>query len=80
MDGPAADLRIDARNQLCPAPLLMVKKAMRETRRGELIEVVLNDQTSRENVVSLCVERRKEILRSWAEGEDFHLLLRNTEE
>ena len=77
MDQEVVGLRIDARDQLCPAPLLMVKRALKGAKVGELIEVVVNDQTSRANILALCVEKRLETIRTWEDGGDFHLLFRN---
>ncbi len=41
---------VDARGQLCPKPLILTKKALLETRTGETMEVLIDNETSRGNV------------------------------
>lgn len=48
---------IDARGQLCPAPLILVKRAMKEADSEEhLFEVVLDNQTAQCNVLTMLQE------------------------
>ena len=70
---------IDARDQLCPAPLLMVKKRVLAAQRGELIEVIVNDQTSKANILSYCLNRGDLLVDSWEDGKDFHLTFRKSD-
>jgi TusA-related sulfurtransferase len=69
-----ADLTVDTRDQPCPAPLLLVKKAWKSATCGLRIEVVTNDRTSRDNVLSFCLGRGDALLASWASGSDLHIL------
>jgi selenium metabolism protein YedF len=43
-------LIIDTRGQLCPAPLIATKRALKETAVGESFTVIINNQTSFKNV------------------------------
>lgn len=70
------DRTVDARDELCPTPLLMAKDALRKAGRGELVQVIVNDRTSKENVLSFCYNNGEEIVRSWDEGPDFHIVIR----
>jgi TusA-related sulfurtransferase len=74
--GLTPDLTVDARDELCPRPLLMAKNALRKAGRGELIEVIVNDRTSKENVLSYCYSSGEEVVKSWDEGPDFHVVIR----
>jgi tRNA 2-thiouridine synthesizing protein A len=69
-------MTVDARDEICPRPLLMAKNALRKAGGGELIEVIVNDRTSKENVVSYCYGSGDEVVRSWDEGTDFHFFIR----
>jgi TusA-related sulfurtransferase len=58
-------MTVDARDQVCPRPLLMAKTAIRKAGTGDLIEVIVNDHTSEENVLSYCYSSGEEVIRSW---------------
>lgn len=48
---------IDARGQLCPAPLILVKRALKEADSEEhLFEVILDNQTAQCNVLTMLQE------------------------
>jgi TusA-related sulfurtransferase len=76
LTGPTPDVTVDARDELCPRPLLMAKSALRKAADGELIEVIVNDRTSKENVLAYCYADGDEVVRSRDEGADFHVFIR----
>jgi tRNA 2-thiouridine synthesizing protein A len=76
LTGPTPDVTVDARDELCPRPLLMAKSALRKAAAGDLIEVIVNDRTSKENVLSYCYTSNEEVVRSWDEGPVFHVFIR----
>lgn len=43
---------VDARGQSCPGPLVTLHKALRETRRGDLLELLATDPGARSDVPS----------------------------
>lgn len=43
-------MNIDCRGKLCPAPLIMTKKAIKEASTGELIEVVVDNDIACDNL------------------------------
>jgi len=45
-----AERTVDARGQLCPKPLMMTKKALTQAAAGETLRVLIDNQTSMENV------------------------------
>jgi tRNA 2-thiouridine synthesizing protein A len=46
--------KIDARGLSCPEPVILVKKAIPEMRKGTSLEVVVDTVTARENVSRLA--------------------------
>jgi len=71
---------VDCRDQTCPKPVFMVKGALAEAEMGETLEVVVNDETAKQNVLRYCWNHGQEISRSYAEGADFHVLIRRSAE
>jgi len=76
----AAQLVVDARNEPCPKPILMTKRAIEGAQMGEVIEIVVNDHTSKDNVLRYCWNHGQEIVNSREEGEDFHLVVKKSPE
>ena len=46
-----SELKIDARGMLCPKPLIMTKKALEKAAPGDKLEIMLDNATSRDNVM-----------------------------
>ncbi|MGA1975050.1 MAG: sulfurtransferase TusA family protein [Conexivisphaerales archaeon] len=80
MDELVAQSVVDARNEPCPRPILMTKRAIEKAQLGEVVEIVVNDHTSKENVLKYCWNHGQEIISSREEGADFHLVLRKSPE
>ncbi len=76
--GMTPSTEVDARNQLCPGPLLTFKKRMKALSSGGTIAIVVNDQTSRANILSYCLGKGDEIIGSWQDGDDFHMIFRKS--
>ena len=49
---------IDTRGQECPAPIIAVKKALREAKEGESFQVFTDNQTSLENLSRFLTDNR----------------------
>lgn len=45
---------VDARGQLCPKPLILTKKALAEIKPGETVVVLIDNETSRQNIERFC--------------------------
>ena len=45
---------VDARNEPCPKPILMTKRAIEKAQMGTILEIVVNDHTSKDNVLRYC--------------------------
>lgn len=64
---------IDARGYSCPMPVVMVQKAVKESKGGAL-EVLVDNQCSVENVTRFA-ENQGYTVQVSPEGEDFRLKL-----
>jgi tRNA 2-thiouridine synthesizing protein A len=71
---------VDARGQPCPKPILMTKRAVEKAQMGEVLEIVVDDHTSKDNVLRYCWNHGQEIINSRDEGRDFHLIVRKSPE
>jgi TusA-related sulfurtransferase len=71
---------VDARNQPCPKPILTTKRSLENAQLGDILEIIVNDHTSKENVLRYCWNHGQEILSSRDEGTDFHLVVRKSPE
>jgi selenium metabolism protein YedF len=47
---------IDARGQACPMPLILTKKALADTPPGSLVQVLIDNDVSRQNVERFCID------------------------
>ena len=59
---------VDCRDELCPKPILMVKKALSEAALGEVLEIVVNEHVSKENVLKYCWNRGQQVVKSYESG------------
>jgi len=71
---------IDCRNQVCPKPVFMVKGALAEAGMGDVVEVIVNDEGAKQNVLRYCWNHGQEISRSYADGSDFHVFVKRSAE
>jgi TusA-related sulfurtransferase len=65
---------VDARGLSCPQPVLLVLARMKEQTAGK-IEVLVDNEVSRENVARAARSQGWEIQEERQEGDDRHLLL-----
>ena len=47
---------VDARGELCPKPLIMTKKALKECRDGQPMRILIDNETSKNNVVRFLTD------------------------
>jgi TusA-related sulfurtransferase len=71
---------VDCRDQLCPKPILMVKKALAEAQMGQTLEVVVNEHVAKENVLKYCWNRGQQVTQSYEDGPDFHIFVSKSPE
>jgi tRNA 2-thiouridine synthesizing protein A len=63
---------IDATGLSCPQPVLLAMRAFKEMVRGN-IEILVDNEASRENVSRAALSRGWKIVRSAHEGQNFRL-------
>jgi TusA-related sulfurtransferase len=78
MQQEATDVVVDCRGQICPMPVFMLKGAIAEAQLGKVLEVIVDDESSRQNVIKYCWNHGQEVLRSYAESSEFHLFVRRS--
>ncbi len=71
---------VDCRNMICPKPIAMVKRTLAETPIDRLFEVIVNDDSSKENVLKYCWNHGQEVIRSFENGPDFHVVVKKCQE
>lgn len=71
---------LDCRDQTCPKPIFMVKSALAEAAMGETLEVIVNDDSSKQNVLRYCWNHGQEVSKSFEDGSDFHLFVTKSAE
>jgi tRNA 2-thiouridine synthesizing protein A len=65
---------VDVRGLSCPQPVLLVMSKLQEKASGE-IEVIVDNEVSRENVSRAARSKGWEVREERQEGDDWHLIL-----
>lgn len=68
-------LTLDARGLACPQPVLLTMEAMKSTDISE-IEVLVDNEASRENVSRAAVTQGWRVTESVEAGDDFKVLIK----
>ena len=68
---------VDARGLSCPQPVLMTLTKIKELSTGE-IEVVVDNEVSRENVSRAATNAGWELSEEREENEEFHLVFKSS--
>lgn len=51
---PQPDVRLDTTGLICPEPVMMLHNAVRDAARGQVIEVVATDPSTRRDIPKFC--------------------------
>ena len=62
---------LDARNLLCPLPVLKARKRLEAMPEGAILRVIATDPASQIDVPHFCAEQGHELLSQEREGDDF---------
>ena len=73
-------LVVDCRGEICPMPVFMVKKALGSADLGQVLEVIVGDDSSKQNVLRYCWNHGQEIFESHGQASEFHMLIRKSPE
>ena len=68
---------VDARGFSCPEPVLRTRNALKSLSEGELLEVLVETVTSRENVRRFALTKRCQVETHEAEG-GFRLIIQKS--
>jgi selenium metabolism protein YedF len=68
---------LNTKGELCPKPLIMTKKAMGEIAENEILEILIDNETSMKNVTRFLEDHSMQI-RMEKKGNVFHLLVSKT--
>ncbi len=67
---------VDARGQSCPGPLVTLHRALKETERGDILELLATDPGSKSDVPSWARLSGNELIDSAEEDGVFRYLIR----
>ncbi len=67
---------VDARGQSCPGPLVSLARALKESERGDILELLATDPGSRSDVPSWALLSGNELLETAEEDGVFRYVIR----
>lgn len=67
---------LDASGLLCPEPVMMLHRAVREVSSGEVIEMIATDPSTARDVPKFCHFLGHELLEQEEEGSAYRYLIR----
>jgi TusA-related sulfurtransferase len=71
---------VDCRDQICPKPILMIRKALADASLDHILEIIVNEDVSKQNVLKYCWNYGQPVLKSYANGPDFHIFVKKSPE
>ncbi|HET8659507.1 MAG TPA: sulfurtransferase TusA family protein [Micromonosporaceae bacterium] len=71
---------VDARNLMCPMPVLATTKAMRRLSPNQVLKVLATDRGSLSDIPAWAEDTGNELLSAGTEGDTLVFLVRKTEE
>lgn len=66
---------LDARGLLCPEPVMLLHKAIREANEGELIEVTATDPSTLRDIPKFCLFLGHELVEQNSTDEEYVFLI-----
>ena len=66
----------DLRGLKCPEPLMMLRKAMRDLRTGDVLHVAATDATTQRDIPQYCRFVEHELIEQWTANDVYHYRLR----
>ena len=76
MDHPHADATLDTQGLLCPEPVMLLHKKIRELKPGELLQVVATDPSTRRDIPKFCAFLEHELEQQGQENELYYYYIR----
>ncbi|MFB1010456.1 MAG: sulfurtransferase TusA [Thiopseudomonas sp.] len=66
-----ADEILDARGLLCPEPVMMLHKAVRQLQAGQVLQVLATDPSTQRDIPKFCTFLQHSLLQSNEQGGEF---------
>ena len=70
------DESLDCKGLMCPMPIVKLAKKMKEMQVGKVLELVVDDPGSKEDVPAWCSRTGNELLEMRQEGKDYFYYIR----
>ncbi len=70
--------RLDARGLMCPEPVMLLHRAVREVASGELIEMLATDPSTQRDVPKFCLFLGHELVSDVQEGGEYRYYIRKS--
>lgn len=70
------DKVLDVKGLLCPVPTVMTEKTLKEMKKGDTLQVITNDITTRESIPSVCIREGYMLLESIEEDGLIYFIIR----
>ena len=70
------DLELDCRGMFCPMPIVQLKKATKNMKPGQVLQLVATDPGSKRDVPAWAEKTGNDILDSNEEGKEFTFIIR----
>ncbi len=77
---PKPDETLDVRDKACPMPVLMTKRRLTKTEIGKVIEVVMNDPTTKTNILRYAWNHGQEILQVVSDPPEHRIYIKRQED
>ncbi|MDY6968175.1 MAG: sulfurtransferase TusA family protein [Spirochaetota bacterium] len=71
-----ADLMVDACGEVCPMPVIKIKKALQDMSSGQILEVTVDYHPSKENIQRFVISEGNEVLQVDEEGDLIKILVK----
>ena len=68
-------IKIDAKGLKCPEPIMLLHKAIRESRHGDIIEVFATDPSTERDIDKFCEFLGHKLLKKEIDNDNFYYLV-----
>ena len=68
-------MKIDAKGLMCPEPIMMLHKAIREISKGEKVELYATDPSTQSDIDRICEFLGHNLLKKKTNEEPFYFLI-----
>ena len=69
------NIKVDAKGLKCPEPIMLLHKAIRESRHGDVIEVFATDPSTERDIDKFCEFLGRKLLKKEIDNDNFYYLV-----